>query len=132
MVRSDILGILKGAMQKGEEVNNVAQSLVNAGYPPVEVQAAVSHINSSGIIGSLSSASPAQSLQQLQSQPKMANASQASVLPTLQAQPLPSLKQKTPGKSKSKMIILIVLLVVLILALAGTIIFKDSIFSLFS
>lgn len=45
MVREDILGILKTAVQKGRNLQQSAQSLKNAGYPENEVDDAVNSIN---------------------------------------------------------------------------------------
>ncbi len=48
MVREDIFGILRTAMQRGRNVNQAAQSLINAGYPENEVNDAVQMINAQG------------------------------------------------------------------------------------
>jgi len=40
MVREDILGILKTALQKGKNLPQTVQSLINAGYPEAEVNEA--------------------------------------------------------------------------------------------
>lgn len=46
MVREDILGILKTAIQKGKNLQQTAQSLINAGYPEAEVTEASKSVES--------------------------------------------------------------------------------------
>ena len=48
MVREDILGMLKIALQRGKNLQQTAQSLINSGYPKEEVDDAVQAINSYG------------------------------------------------------------------------------------
>ena len=48
MVRADILGMLKTALQRGKNLQQTAQSLYNSGYPKNEVDEAVQAINTYG------------------------------------------------------------------------------------
>ena len=41
MVREDIFGMLKTALERGKNLNQTAQSLINSGYARNEVDAAV-------------------------------------------------------------------------------------------
>ena len=48
MVRDDIFGMLKTALQRGKNLQQTAQSLYNSGYPKNEVDEAVQAINTYG------------------------------------------------------------------------------------
>ncbi len=155
-MRSDILGILKNAVDRGEDVRKVGQSLANAGYPIAEVQAAMDALGG-GVIGALSQSSPApQSATQKQIVPPQVQAPRPAMQPAqtqsnfqmsrpiisaqspimsqaFQMQQLPSIKPEQPQhKGKAKLIILTAVLLVLIAALTAAIMFKDKIISLFS
>ncbi len=154
-MRQDIFGILKSARERGEDVHKTANSLINAGYPAVEVQNALAYLGG-GAMGALSvppmqnqqpmpvvpkpttqyHQQPASVIQQRVPQKQVSQPNQNNVFPVpqnMQMQPLPKASVQAPLKKDFpiKLFMLILALIILIGALVSTIIFKDSIISLF-
>ena len=153
-MRSDIIGILKNAEQRGQDLEMVVQSLVNAGYPKNDVQEARASIvgvlplsvpavrtPSQPLVVPLPPSSPSSSSQVpviqarkqiLQEQPRPLQPQQSPpVMQKIQA--LPILKPAPEKKGVSiKLLLLLILLLVLIGALVATIIFKDKLISFLS
>jgi cobalamin biosynthesis Mg chelatase CobN len=45
MVREELIGVLKNAVERGESIENVIQTFINAGYSSQEVNEAASYLN---------------------------------------------------------------------------------------
>ena len=102
MSREEILVGLNNAIARGESLEKAMQSLVTAGYNPLEVQEAAKKINM-GVIGTIAEQpQPMQTITQAKSGYK----------------PLPATNVAQKPKKKSHLL-LIILLVIILLALMG-------------
>lgn len=122
-MREEIIAGIKNAMTRGQSLELAAQSLVNAGYNPQEVKAAVQTISTgaSNIVYSRSSESAG----------SKGSAPQAPVDPTpaskeIEKPPLPQLPKtgiKQKGSRKMGIIIFMVFLLVVFISAIGYLIY---------
>jgi cobalamin biosynthesis Mg chelatase CobN len=116
MVKEDIVGGLKNAIERGENLEQAKQTFINAGYSADEVEQAAASLG--GIIASI--ATP-------QTQPT------SQQIPPKQSKQLPAQAKKPEKKSrKSPIVFLIIILILLIGIVVASYIFKDQIISFIS
>ena len=117
----EIVGGLKNALERGEDLTKAKKSFLNAGYKPEEIEAAVQKMPAITTI--------------VNQQDKTTNKTQASVAQTGQpqiTQPLPIATTEAPGQKKGlskKFIIILISSAVSVLLVAGLIgVFWNKIF----
>jgi hypothetical protein len=126
-MRDDIIGIMKNAMSRGANPQQVARSLINSGYNSTEVNEALSYITG----GALASLNPktvpvAEKITTLSSQK-----------PKVKALPAPNHNKLYTPKRESrgggiKTVLLFTFLFILIGVLVATIFYKEEILSFIS
>lgn len=136
-MRSDLIGIIRNAMAKGEPIESISKSLTNSGYNQDEVNEAVESINS----GVLQNTQSYQIPPSMQIQRKQTPTPTRALTPNSNQRPIPrnplpsqkqnsvNLNQKKSGSMKT--IILFGILLILIGILTLTILFRDKILSFF-
>ncbi|MEK6915863.1 MAG: hypothetical protein AABW89_04965 [Nanoarchaeota archaeon] len=123
MMREDIVGMLKNAIEHGGNPSRVAQSLINSGYALDDVREALNYVLS------LNPQAIAQNTTQ-QEMPKPPTYNSQSIQPSKPSplKPLPS--QKSNPTSKGKITVMVIILILLLLSLISVIVFKDGLLDL--
>jgi len=140
MVKEEIIAGLQNAVARGQQIEQAAQSFINAGYNPTEVREVASIISSgaSNFTPQNGSEIP-QPIQQQIPQPIQQNQFQSPQSPqnpqslqyyqNNQQTPKP-LTSSSKGAGKGKVILLSIILILLLIGLIATIFFKNGILSL--
>ena len=132
VINEDILGALKFSIKRGESLDSVAQTLINAGYPRDEVQEAVNAVGT--IEPPTESEQPVvyQKPLEVQKSPEKVPQRVSSYDEVYQRVTQNKNKQNVKSSSKFLIITLILILAILLGSLIAAFIFKEQIISIFS
>ena len=107
---NDLIGGVKNAMDRGQNMNNIRQSFVNAGYKKEEVEQAIQETNSI-----YSQSTQQVQVQQAQPTPSPQTTEQQNQTTQPQFQQLPSPVQAQPTEKKSHLWLVLIIVSILIL-----------------
>ena len=130
MPRQDIITALTNAVQKGEQLKQAKQTLINSGYSAQEVQEAAGYVTG-GIQGQTQMYQQPGTEQNQAAQPTP-SPQQPAQQPQPPKSPQEQAQQKGENNRVGLIILLVAVLIVIIASVIAFIVFKDQILDFFS